>query len=245
MGVGLEAVFHFFFHAERFDGLGTGDALVKVGGDLGVDLTDLPVHPDQLLLEDGKQHHQQRHDGQNHQRKAGVHIQHHSHRANQVADAPNAVDQRPGHQGADAGGVAHQPGVDVTYAVLVEIGEGEFLQVGKGGVPHITADLHLDDRSQGAGDVVDHSRQAIGEKIGGGEHPNGVQGLLHHKMVQCVPLEQRQQDVRTAADQAEDHHHQQLLSKGSQEGEDLADAEEAEVLLFVHCCTSWLPDCVS
>ena len=120
--VGLigEALLHLVLNGQGFDGLGTHDALVEIAGDPGIDLPDLPVYILQPLLEDGKEDHQHRNGGQDHQRQPCVHTKHHEHNAHQIGDAPGAVDQGPADQTADTARIAHETGVDIAHTVLID-----------------------------------------------------------------------------------------------------------------------------
>ena len=178
-----EPVFHFLFDGQGFDGFCTGDALIEIACDPGIDLPDLPVHPDELFLEDGEQDHQQRQNGQYHGRKGRIQRYHHRHRAHQIGNSPDAVHQRPTDQTAYPGGIAHKPGVDIAHAVLIKIGKAQGLQVIEACLPQLPVHPHFDDGSQGAGNIVGARSHQNGQKIGNQKGRQGIKGPKPHETV--------------------------------------------------------------
>ena len=239
---------HLVLDGQGLDSLGAGDAFVKVTGNAGIDLTNLPVDLDKLLLEEGKQDHQKGDNGQHHQGQLGIHDQHHKHHAYKIGDTPDAVYQCPGHEAADAGSIAHEPGMDVAHAILVEIGKRQGLQVLKTGLPQFLVHPHFNDHCQRAGNVVDYRLQDNGHQISNDEKNDGIKGTLADKVVQGIALVLGDHNIRHTAQQAKDHHHQHQPSYLFNVRQDLANAEEFQMfcLLILHyTVTSWEPLWVS
>ena len=232
-----EALGHFVLDGQGFNGLCAGNALVEVAGNPGIDFTHFPVHANELFLEKGEQHHQHRQNQQHQSRQAGVQGNHHRRGTHQIGNVPHAVHQRPGGQRADAGGIAHDPGVDVAHAVLVKVGKGQGLQMPEGGFPQIPVDADLRNGGQGAGNVIGDSREDHRDGVENDEEENGVHGLVAHIMIQRVTPKKRQDNIHQTAHEAAGHHQYQVPPKLFQKGQDLADAEKGQslfVLLLVH-----------
>ena len=229
--VGDEGLLHLLLDHQGLDGPGAGDALVEVAGDLGVQLPDLPVGLGETCLKQAEEQHRQGQHCDDQQGESGVDGKHHHHRAHHIADLPEAFQHGPGHQGADTLGIGHDPGVDVTHAVLVVVGEGQGLQMGEGGVAQVPVHPHLDLHAVHGGDVVEQRAAADQREIEDHEEHDGVQGPLADEVVQGIALEEGDAGIHQASHKASQDHEEQGLLVVFQVGQHLADAEELQVLL--------------
>ena len=122
--------------------------------------------------------------------------------------------------------------MDVTDAVLVEIGERERLQVVEGLALEIPADVELDLARAVGGNVVRGRLDEHDQNVEGQEAADAVHGLFGDKMVDGVLLEQGDDRVHGAADPAHGHHPEKQHPVGLQIRGQLRDAEERQALLF-------------
>ena len=217
---------------ERFGGLRAGDALVERAGDARVLLAHPAVEKDELLLEIRARDDEDRHDHHHAQRQMPVEHEHHDDGEQQIRDVPHALHESPGQRACDAVGIRHDAGVDVTDAVLVEIGERERLQVVEGLALEIPADVELDLARAVGRDVVRGRLDEHDQNVEGQEAADAVHGLLGDKMVDGVLLEQGDDRVHGAADPAHGHHPEKQHPVGLQIRGQLRDAEERQALLF-------------
>ena len=250
VGLGAEIMLDPILDHQRFDRFRAGDALVEVAGDPRVDLADLAVGAHEMLLEDREQQHQQRQDREHHQRQTRVDDEHGDDRADHVGALPYAVDDRPGEQRADARGVGHDARVDVADAVLVEIGEGQRLQMLKGRVAQILVEPHLKPQGPERGEIVGHAVEGDHKGVNQNKWREGIERAQRDEVVERVALQQRRADVDHAAADREEHHHRHHAAVLFQIGQHLADAEEFQRGFGfggrVHTCASFtVPDWIS
>ena len=86
--------------------------------------------------------------------------------------------------------------MNVAYAVLIKIREGQGLQMVKAQLPQLPIGAHFDDDSQCAGNVVGHSRNQNGQQVKHHEDRNGIEYAQPYIMIQGISLKQGQDDVR-------------------------------------------------
>ncbi len=240
--VGHEGLLHRVLHDEGLDRARAGDALVEVAGDLGVHLADLAVGAGELALEEGVEQHRHGQHRDDQQRKARVDNEHDDHRAQHVAELPDAVQQRPGDERADARGVGHDARVDVADAVLVEVGEGQRLQVGEGGVAQILLHADFDGLRAEGRIVVDQGAAEDEREVEHDEERDMLERPLADEAVEGVALEERHAGVHHAAREAAGHQAEQGLFVVFQIGQHLVDAEEAELGILHAVASSPTPD---
>ena len=202
-------------------GLGAGDALVVVAGDVRVDAPHLPVDFQNLFLEVQRQ---QGDDGHHHNHQQGqlpVDGQHHRHRADDVGGAPEDVHQAPGEHRANLVGVAHHPGHNGAHRRGVVVGEGEALQVDKELLLQIPAQVHLHLQAQaGQEDGANHLDEHHGE-VEHGKAEHALAGVGGDKGVHRVAGEQGVGDVAGGAGQHHHHQRQHFAPVGPEEGDEL------------------------
>ena len=201
-----EILFHFFFDHQSLRGLGASDPFVKVSRNLRIDFPYPAVQNHQLFLEKSSRKGCQRHDSQHPQGQTEIDGQHDHHCAQYVGHIPDTVHQSPGNQGADPVGIAHHSCVNIADAVLIIIGKGQGLQMIKACPLHVSAHVHLDLACLvGRDGVGDHLKGQYGD-ISRNKTPQFVQRPLCNKMVQCIPLKKRQDNVYQPARQPQDYH---------------------------------------
>ena len=110
-------------HHQCADGPGPGDTLVEIPGNPGIQLPDLPVQHHQPSLEKPCQQDGYGQKQKKHRRKLGVNPEHDEKHADDVGKVPYQVHEPPGDQRSDAVRIAHDPGVEVSHAVVVVIGK--------------------------------------------------------------------------------------------------------------------------
>ena len=173
---------------------------------------------------------------QNHGGEPGVQDQHDANGPHQVGHMPYPFHQGPGYQRADAGSIAHQPGVNVAHAVLVVVGEGEGLQMLKSPLTQFPVYQHFHGGGQGAGHIVGACGGEYGEQIQQHKGEQGIENAQPDEMVQGVALEQGQHNVRHAAHQAKGHHNQNFGAHRAKIGENSADSKVGQMGMggFLH-----------
>ena len=229
-GIVHEGALHAVLNDQSLDRARAGDALVEVPGDLGVELADLTVDAGELALKDRVKQHRKRQHRHDERGKAGVDGEHDHHRADHIAKLPNAVKHRPAHELADAPGVRHDAGVDIAHAVLVEVGKRQGLQVGEGVVSEILVHAHLDAGAHECRGVVDERGQQNGGEVERDVERQALQRAERDEVVQGVALKDRDHHVIDAAHHAAEDHHGERLFVVFEIGQNLADAEEGQLL---------------
>ena len=112
-----------FLYDQRLDGFGTGDALIEIACDLGVDFTDPAVQRHQMFLEIGNSDDRNRNQSSDIHCQPGIDAQHDGKDKQQIGAVPDNVHQAPCHQFTDLAGITHDPGMDIADIVLIEIGK--------------------------------------------------------------------------------------------------------------------------
>ena len=125
----VEFLLDLVLNDQRFGRLRAGDALVERAGDLRVLLAHAAVKKDELFLEIRAREHQHRHNDHHTQRQLPVERKHHHDRQQQIRDVPHSLHQAPGQCACNAVGIGHDARVGIADAVLVEIREGQRLQM--------------------------------------------------------------------------------------------------------------------
>ena len=250
--VGPGGLQHFMLHAgglrhevavdllldrKRLDGLRSGNPLVKVSGDLRIDLPDLMVQVEQPALEHREKHCDDGHHQEHIARQFRIDAEHHDRRTQDVQQEVDAVEQLPGKQLADAAGVADDPRMDVAHAVLVIVVEGELLQMRKSLVAHIPVQAQLRGEADAHAHVGDgrrrHDEKRIQQCIG----PNALQRAGLYEVVQREFLQHGARRIRQTAQDLDEHDERETLFIGLGKGQQLGNAEERQphfFLLFIH-----------
>ena len=244
LGVCHKVFFHALFNHEAFDGAGAGDPFVEVAGDAGVDLADLSVHEREPALKETEKQHGDRENRNHRKRQTCIGDQHHEDRTDEIAALPDRVQKRPGTEFSDARGIAHDPGMDVTDAVLVVVGEGQRLQMGEGGIAQVHVHADFDLHAIDAADVVEQSADQNHGQVEKQIERKALQGAEGDKMVQRIALKERNADVHNAAEGAGKQHQHQGGAIASELRKQTAKAEEPVRILF-HPAASPLPDCMA
>lgn len=112
---------HIVFDDKRFYRLCARYALVEIARYLRVYLADFTVDAYKQILEYREKNGDQRNDRDDERREFGVDREHDDYRADKIRSVPHAVDHRPRNERAYTRGVAHNAGVDIADAVLIEI----------------------------------------------------------------------------------------------------------------------------
>ena len=140
----LKAAPHDILDPHGLDAPHARDPFVEISGDPRVDLAHDPVVLDDFFLEihdssDGDRHHDQDTQGE-----ADIHDDHHCRGEYDIGDVPHDIHHPPGQEFPDALRVTHGPRVNVAHAVLVEIGEGQGLQVLEDRIAQVVVNQDLD-----------------------------------------------------------------------------------------------------
>ena len=241
-GVGGEILLHAVFDHEAFDGAGAGDALVEVAGDAGVDLADLAVDLSKPALKQTEDQRGDRKNRDHRKRQASIGQQHHQDCADEIAALPDGVQQSPGTELTDAGGIAHDPGVDVADAVLIVVGEGQRLQMGKGGVAQIHVHADLNFHAIDAADIVEPRADQDDSQVEDQKERKGIQCTERDKVVQGVALKKRNPDVHHAAEAAGEQHQEKRPAISPELRKQTAETEEPVGILFHSAASSPMPD---
>ena len=141
---------------------------------------------------------------------------------------PDAVHEGPGNQAADPGGIGHHAGMNPADAVLVEVGEGQGLQVAESRRPQVPVHGNLRRHGSPAGKECCAAGQEDRRDVDHDKQRQGIQGPKPDKVIQGVTLEQGQADIQPGADQTADQHHQQGFPVFLHIGKDPRDAEEGQ-----------------
>ena len=129
LGILLEILLHPLLNHERLDAPRPCNPLVEVPGDARIQLPDLPVQNNQFLLEEPDQKEINRNQNQQPEKQPPVDDEHQDHHKDQVGPIPHQVHQPPGRHFPDLARIAHHARVDIPDIVLVEVREGQLLQV--------------------------------------------------------------------------------------------------------------------
>jgi len=125
----VELLLDLILNDQRLGRFRAGNALVERTGDLRVLLAHAAVKKDEFFLEIRAREHQHRHNDHHTQRQLPVERKHHHDRQQQIRDVPHALHQTPGQRACNAVGIGHDARVGIADAVLVEVGEGQRLQM--------------------------------------------------------------------------------------------------------------------
>ena len=115
--------------------------------------------------------------------------------------------------------------MDVAYAVLVKVAEGQGLDVVKAGLAHITVHLHFGLVGVVTAPDVDESLKQQKQEVACGKRGQGVQRARTDVVSNSVVLEKREDGVDSAGERHADDHGQQQLFVRLNEREDGRDAE--------------------
>ena len=141
---------------------------------------------------------------------------------------PDRVHQRPGSQGSDPPGIAHDPGMDIAHAVLIEITEGKGLEMIEGSGAQIPVNGNLRGHGSPAGDIIHDGGKQNGADIQNNIPGKRIHRIAGNKMIQGIALEQRQDDIHRTAPQAAEDHQDQRFPVHPDIGHDQRNAEETQ-----------------
>ena len=225
-----EAAPHDILDPHGLDAPHARDPLVEISGDPGVDLAHDPVVLDDFFLEihdgrDGDRHHDQDAQGE-----TEIHDDHHDRGKEDVGDIPHDVHHPPGQQLPDALRVAHGPRMDVAHAVLVEIGEGQGLQVFEGRIAQVVVDQDLDPPTLIQAVIVVQLLQHHKQQVETQEDREAMQVPVRHEMIQGPAVEQGKDRVRQTRQGAQEDHQRHRGHILAHIGHDQRDPEEGRVL---------------
>ena len=164
------------------------------------------MEKDELFLEIRTREHQHRYDDHYAQRQLPVEQEHHHDRQQQIRDVPHALHQTPGQRACDAVRVGHDACVGIADAVLVEIGEGQRLQMVERLAFQIAADIELGLARAVGGNVVRCGLDDHDQNVQRQPAADALHGLVRNEVVDGVLLEQRDNCVHAAADRTGHDH---------------------------------------
>ena len=246
LGLLLEAADHHILDPQGLDAADPGDPLVEVPRDPGIDLPDLPAAPDDLFLKIQDQDRGQGDHDQDIEGQPGVDGQHDPGHPDDIGHIPDHIHHAPGQQLPDPLRVAHGPGVDIAHAVLIEIGKGQGLQVGEGGVAQVPVDRHLDPAALIEAVIIVQLLQNHEQEVEKQEDRQALQGPLRHKVVQGPAVEEREGRIRQTGQDPQKDHPQNSRYIRAHKGKDQRDPEKGRsfsVTFFLHskspvrCCS--------
>ena len=240
-GLILKSPLHHVLDPQGLDALDTGNALIEIARDPGIDLTHLPASGDDLFLKIQDDQDRGRHHDQDVQGQAGIDHQHHHRHTDNIGYIPDHIHHAPGHQFPDPLRIAHGAGVDIAHTVLVKIRKGQRLQMGKDRIAQVPVDLHLHLTALVQTIVIVQFLQDHQQNVEKQKDRHSFQGPLRHKMIQCPAVEQRKYGIRQTGQDTQKDHQQNGLHIWSQIGHDQRNAEIRRplplvFLVFFHSC---------
>ena len=146
-------------------------------------------------------------------------------------------------QRADTRAVAYYAGVDIADAVLVEVGEGQCLQMREGVVSEVAVYPDLKAGGVGAGDVVCRGGEKDRAEVDRDEPRQSIERSAADEVIYRIALQDRLRNIDNAAEQTAEQHGVDPLFVPCEVGDYLADAEKGEAgsFCFFHFAASSAP----
>ena len=141
--------------------------------------------------------------------------------------------------------------MDISHTVLVEIGEGQRLQMFECLVAHVPVKPHFQFRSHQAGNIVASSGKQNCSNIEDYENGQRIKCFQGYKVIQCITLQQRNSNVNHRSRHGKQHHGKHLLFVLYEEGQHPVNAEVLQMsalplfFLFHQPASSLRPDWIS
>ena len=211
VGHGAEGRVVLILDHERFRGLCAGNTLVVVAGYLGVDRAHAAVDGEDLLLENDREHRDDRDDCDQNQRELPVVGEHDEDAADHVRGAPEDVHEAPGEHGANLVGVAHDARHDAADRRRVVVGKIERLQMLEQTALQISAEIHLhlqgENRHEDRGKRHQDDKQNVEQDKG----HDTLRGARLDEVVHRVAGKKRLNGVDARAEQHRGHDQNHVL----------------------------------
>ena len=197
---------------KRFRRARAHDALVVRARDPRIHLAHAAVPAQDAVLKPRREQRNHRHNQNDRRREARIEQEHRPEHAEHVEDRPQNIDRVPRNHARDPVGVAHDAGKQIPHRRDIIIGKRERLQMHKARPLHVAPHLHFN--AHGAPRKQDYRQRLHADHAriqrGKARQSGGVPRL--DKLVDRIPLKQRQRNVDAGAHHIEREHDKNQLT---------------------------------
>ena len=201
-----EFPFHLFFNHERLRGLRARDAFVEAGGNFGILLAHPAVVEHEFFLEIDARNRQHRHNCHHTQCQPPIEHEHHHNCQRQIRHIPYRLHESPGKNRRNLVGIGHHARVNIADAVLIEIGKRQRLQMVEANPLEVAPDIHFRLAGGKRGDAVRRRLDNHDQNIKRHKRAEPRERPVRNKMVDGILLEQWNDRIHRASDEAQRNH---------------------------------------